>query len=73
MNPPIRNWKAEDAQEEQKMYSYQKPVLTFKKNDKDEQKLLIIILEEIGANKHQKWDIDEFLEKYKILEKFLMA
>lgn len=30
MNPPVRNWKDEDAKEEYKMYTYEKPSLNFK-------------------------------------------
>ena len=81
MKPPSRNWKPSEAKEEQKIYTFEKPKLVYSQPSKEEkakkqinsEDAIIQILEEIGEGAYKRWDIDQFMEKYKTIEKFLLA
>ena len=78
MNPPMRNWKKEDADDEQIHYTYEKPNFG-EKNDKmqktkiyTDDSVVVELLEKIETDEFRKYDLSEFLDKYKKIEKFLL-
>ena len=78
MNPPMRNWKKEDADDEQIHYTYEKPNFG-EKNDKmqktkiyTDDSVVVELLEKIENDEFRKYDLSEFLDKYKKIEKFLL-
>ena len=78
MNPPIRNWKKEDADDEQNHYTYEKPNFGEKDDKKQKTKIytddsaVVELLEKIENDEFQNYSLSEFLDAYKKIEKFLL-
>lgn len=79
MNPPIRNWNQHDMDEESKHYTYTKP--NYGENEDKEQKTKIYkdddailnLLQKVENEEYSSDDLNEFLDKYKRIEKFLIS